>query len=152
TQTAITGVNVTGTALTSATNTTAGTFSFIHSAGILDIGDNAALGTGGLDVSAAATIWANGAARTLNNGVYLAAIATTLGGRRDYGGNFGLTLAGPVTLVGAAAGSTFQTDDPLTPATVSGTISQSVANNFFLKTGIGTLTVTGNNTFSGSPV
>src|SRR5262249_18443564 len=112
------------------------------------IGINAALGNAPLAISGG-TIWADGGARTVATPLLLAGNTITLGGRRDFGGTFGLefTNARPLTL---QANTTLNLDDPLTPVRISGNLSENLPGRALSKGGIGTLTLAGSNTYTGA--
>jgi autotransporter-associated beta strand protein len=126
----------TGVLVLSNSNTYSGT-TFL-TAGTLALGNNSALGTGPLVVSAG-TLEANGAAVTLANPV-------TLFGNETIGGSLNLTFTGAVTLTGTPTltvsntGTTFFT----------GAIGQSSSGLGFTKAGTGVLVLSHNNTYSGA--
>src|SRR6266496_1197471 len=76
----------------SVATTTTGVFATTLNAGVLAVGDNAALGTGGLALNGGA-VWAAGGNRNLANAVSLGGIVI-LGGRRDYGDTNTVTFTG----------------------------------------------------------
>ncbi|HTN75251.1 MAG TPA: autotransporter-associated beta strand repeat-containing protein, partial [Pirellulaceae bacterium] len=80
----------------------------------------------------------------------------TLGGRRDFGGTWGIELSG-VQLQRTASALNGQTQsiavvDPLVNALISGEIAGGNANLQFRKEGFGTLAFSGNNSYQGATI
>ncbi|MDX1948077.1 MAG: autotransporter-associated beta strand repeat-containing protein, partial [Pirellulaceae bacterium] len=110
-------------------------------------GTDTTLGAGNLLLQAG-TIVADGAARSIARPIQLTG-NTTLGGRRDYGGNLGLTFTATVaaTLTGDR---TLTVEDPSTPVSITGNIGQDATNRQLTKAGIGMLSLGGNNSYAGT--
>ena len=142
-------VVVAGGASYSPSTVTTGVAGINHTAGILGIGNNAALGTARIQVGNAQVI-AVGGDRTVANSFALSNNITTVwGGRRDFGGTNDLTITGGITLhssVNTAQVVNLDVLDPLTLVTWSGVISG--GGNFIVPTkrGVGTMVWSGNNT------
>lgn len=132
------------------------------SAGTIVVGNNAAFGTGTVNL-AAATLQGDGTPRTLANNVSLTGNGT-VAGASDLGFTGTLTLTGNRTLTNNSTGAvTFgnvnlannTTNRTLTLAgtgdtTISGVVSNNTSSASRLtKTGTGTLTLTGVNTYTG---
>jgi fibronectin-binding autotransporter adhesin len=108
------------------------------SAGVLRLGDNSALGTGTLAVTASSTLTSDGAtARTIANAITLGSgtgnVALASG---DATGAGALTLSGPVTLGGTTGQRIFTVNNE---TTVSGLISSGTSTGAVVKNGSGTL-------------
>ncbi|MBI5689228.1 MAG: autotransporter-associated beta strand repeat-containing protein [Verrucomicrobia bacterium] len=130
--------------------------------GTIVVGHNAALGTGTLSLNGG-TLAGDGTSRSLSNPVALVD-HSTIGGSSpltftgtltNYGGSHTLTIANAVTFanlaLGSLGGNRTVTLDTLGSATVTGVISNGGAGSIgaLAKTGVGTLTLSGNNTFTG---
>jgi autotransporter-associated beta strand protein len=119
------------------------------SAGVLRLGDNSALGTGTLAVTASSTLASDGAtARSIGNAVTLgsgtANVALVLG---DATGTGDLTLSGPMTL-GGTTGSRILTVNNA-HMNVSGLITSGTSSGAVVKNGTGTLVLANTaNTFT----
>ena len=121
-----------------------------HTAGILSVGSDTALGSARVQLGNARLIAAGGDRTLTNNLVLNNNVTTVFGGQRDFGGTFDLTLTGGVTLHSSVnTGQVVNLDvlDTDTVVTMSGVISG--GGNFIVPTkrGIGTLIWSGNNTF-----
>ncbi|QDU29791.1 Hemolysin, chromosomal [Anatilimnocola aggregata] len=144
-----------GLLLTNGGNTFAG--GVILQGGILALGHEDALGTGSLTVNTASSrLLADGlnltGANAINNTVLFnlpSDSGLTLGGRRDFGGTNGIEFSGTVTMPAPGAGTRnfINVEDPQIDAEVSGIIDGGNNNFVFGKGGIGTLVLSGNNTF-----
>jgi fibronectin-binding autotransporter adhesin len=144
----------TGTLLLSASNSATYSGQTTLSAGTIALGNNNALGTGGVTVSAAALIRADGGPITLPNAITMSSTLTlsgnqnlSLGGAITVTGNsFSLTVANSATTtIGsvsiATSGNTwFVNTDLASTVTLAGSVTS--AGNFE-KSGVGRLTVTG---------
>src|SRR5262249_33309536 len=118
------------------------------SGGALSVGSNTTLGTGGLLFNAASTaLWADGGSRTLANSVTYTTNTAVLGGRRGYGGTNRLPLTRPAPNTRPPAH--IEVAPPLPAVTISGTIGENGLGRNVTKTGFGTLTLSGNNYYSG---
>ena len=117
-----------------------------HTAGFLSLGANNALGTLPVSVSGG-VIWADGGDRVISTPLVMAGNFTA-GGRRDFGGtnDLNFTTMGARTLL---ANSQITVDDPLSLITIGGNISENAFNRVLTKAGVGTLVLSGNNTYSG---
>jgi len=119
------------------------------SAGVLRLGNDSALGTGTLAVTASSTLTSDGAtARSIGNAVTLgsgtANVALISG---DATGTGALTLSGPVTLGGTTGSRIFTVNNALT--TVSGLITSGTSSGAVVKNGTGTLVLANTaNTFT----
>jgi fibronectin-binding autotransporter adhesin len=107
-------------------------------AGVLRLGDNSALGTGTLALTASATLTSDGAtARTIANAVTLgsgaANVALVLG---DPTGTGDLSLSGPMTLGGTTGQRIFTVNNT---TTISGLIASGTSTGAMVKNGAGTL-------------
>lgn len=124
-----------GTLTLAAANTYSG--GTILAAGTLAAGDDAALGTGTLQL-AGGTLTASGGARTLANAVTLTA-DTTLGGAQalTFAGNWTLAKNRDLTVANSA------------PTTISGSIGEAGGSRGLAKYGAGMLVLTGANTYTG---
>lgn len=117
-----------------------------------EVGNNNAFGTGTIivqnflsttsNVPAPGTLVAGGGPRTISNPV------ETISGYLRTAGSNPLTLSGNVMLNGSAQGTTSIDVGANAPLTISGVIS----NGGIAKSGAGTLTLTGTNTYSGRTV
>ena len=110
------------------------------SAGLLSLGDNAAAGTGTIVLNGGA-LTSYLAPRTLANAVTLAASS----GFEGYTAAANLTLTGAVTVTGT--NPTIDVAGQLLTTTFSGAIADAGAG--FTKDGLGTLVLSGTNTFTG---
>ncbi|MCB1086036.1 MAG: autotransporter-associated beta strand repeat-containing protein, partial [Verrucomicrobiae bacterium] len=152
---AITKSNIVGTLVLAGDNTFSGGVTL--QGGTLALGHKNALGTGTFTVNtASSTLRADGTDLTgadaiANTWVHNNAANNilTFGGRRDVSGTYGIELSGPGTLKAPTAAENyfFGVDDPMVTARLSGSIGGGNNNFIFGKTGIGTLTLAGNNTF-----
>lgn len=128
----------------------AGVAGFRLNGGTLALGHDNALGNARLHIDNNTALVAVDGARTITNNVTINPnITVTLGGRRDYEGNSALTLAGNVTLIGSQSAQVVNLDvnDNNTVVTISGVISGGGDLLVPTKRGIGTLVLSGNNTF-----
>lgn len=103
----------------------------------LVLGNNNALGTGPLILLPGSQVQADGAARTIANPVHL-------DGDAVFAGTLDMTFTGPVTL---SASRVVAVSNGLTA--FEGSVGQSLSGSTLIKTGGGTLVLSGNNTFSG---
>jgi len=143
-------VNAGGATAITGARVTAGLAGVRLNAGTLALGSDSALGSARLHIDATTQLLASGGNRTLANNITINPnITATFGGRRDFGGTNDLTLSGGVTLVGSTAAQTVTLDvpDPQTLVTISGVISGGGDLLVPTKQGIGTLVLSGNNTF-----
>jgi fibronectin-binding autotransporter adhesin len=119
------------------------------SAGVLRLGNDSALGTGTLALTASSTLTSDGAtARTIANAVTLgsgsANVTSTFG---DATGTGALTLSGPVTLGGTTGQRIFTVNNATT--TISGLIDGGTSSGAVVKNGTGTLVLANTaNTFT----
>ena len=146
----ITTTVVTGPGTFTPSTVTAGVAGINHTAGILSVGSDTALGSARVQLGNARLIAAGGDRTLANNLVLNNNVTTVFGGQRDFGGTFDLTLTGGVTLHSRYnTGQVVNLDvlDTDTVVTMSGVISG--GGNFIVPTkrGIGTLIWSGNNTF-----
>jgi autotransporter-associated beta strand protein len=126
-----------GTLVLSASNSYSGGTTL--TAGTLRVGDNSALGTGTLAVTASSTLTSDGAtARTIANAITLGSgtgnVALASGDATATGA---LTLSGPVTLGGTTGSRIFTVNNA--PMTVSGLITSGTSTGAVVKNGTGTL-------------
>jgi fibronectin-binding autotransporter adhesin len=136
-----------GTLRLNADNTASSAGTTTLSAGILALGHNNALGSGTLNVTGATTLWAAGGPRTIANAITLSN-NLTLGGRDEFGGTNSLTLSGATTITGADR--TLTVEDLRTPVFITGVIGQDIPGRSLNKAGLGRLTLSGANTYTGS--
>jgi fibronectin-binding autotransporter adhesin len=130
------------------------------SGGTLALGHQNAMGTGTLNVTGNATLRPEGVslsgAQAVPNAVTLNLPNTqtlVLGGRRDFGGTAAIELAGAVTLRSPGAAETLflAVLDPQVDARINGNVGGGNNNLVLGKSGIGTLTLAGDNTFTVRP-
>ncbi len=124
-----------GTLVLKGTNAFSG--GFTQTAGILGIGGNAVLGSGVFTFSGG-SMQASGGPQTVGNSVVLAANLAVSGGQI-------LTFGGPLTLTSSQNIS----DDVTTSVVVTGAIGQDASVRTLTKSGLGSLTLAGGNTFTG---
>ncbi len=119
-----------------AANTYAG--GTVLNAGMLEVANNSALGTGALTLNGG-TISASGGPITLAN-------ALTFGGNFTVGGSQALTFTGAATLTGTRTITVTNTGS----TTLAGNIGQSASGLGLIKAGTGTLTLSGTNSYTGT--
>ncbi len=112
----------------------------VLTSGTLSVGNNSALGTGTLTLNGG-TFTAAGGAVSLTN-------AVTLAGNVTIGGSNSLTLTGAVTLTGNRSLTITSTGG----VTVSAVIGQSGGTWALTKAGIGSLSLSGKNTYGGGTI
>jgi autotransporter-associated beta strand protein len=103
-------------AFTSATPT-GGVWGNVISAGVLALGNDNALGYGGLNMTGTATLWAAGGDREVNRFVSLPNTTIGLGARREWGGTDDISLPNAL-ITGTAGGITVAVDDPAVDAKI----------------------------------
>ncbi|HEX3658961.1 MAG TPA: autotransporter-associated beta strand repeat-containing protein [Pirellulales bacterium] len=143
----------TGTGTISLAAATSGTSGgTIVNGGILDVGNNTALGTSVLTLTSG-SLWADSTGSssiTLANPFVINGASLTFGGRRDFGGTNDLTLTTAASDTLQVATTTITVDDPETVVTLAGNISESTLNRGITKASNGTLILSGNNSYTGS--
>jgi fibronectin-binding autotransporter adhesin len=89
---------------------TAGVWATNISAGVIALGNDNALGYGGLNMTATSTLWAAGGDRAVNRFVSLPNVTIGLGARREWGGSYDIALSNAL-ITGTAGGITIAVDD-----------------------------------------
>ena len=137
-----------------------GASGFDLNGGTLALGSTAVLGGGTLNIRATNSTVRPiaGAPLTLSSRIVVSPNITTIwGGRRDFGGTDAITLSGTEIVVTPSItgqNTTWQFDDPLLNAEISGVITGGARNTVnagipFVKTGFAKLILSGANTFLG---
>lgn len=129
---------------------TAGVAGINHTAGILSIGNDTALGTARVQLGNAQLLPFGGDRTIANSLSLLNNVTIAFGGRRDFSGTDDLNVTGGVTLNSSTTTAqvvNLDVIEPLALVTFSGVISG--GGNFIVPTkrGIGTMVWSGNNTF-----
>ncbi len=121
-----------------------------HTAGILSIGHDTALGTARIQLGNSQLLPFGGDRTIANSLALLNNVTTTFGGRRDFGGSFDLTVNGGVTLhssVNTGQVVNLDVNDNLVNIAFNGVMSGGGDFIFPTKRGLGTMIWAGNNTF-----
>lgn len=135
------GITKQGTGTLTLSNANAYTGVTLIGAGTLAIGNNAALGTGGLRLDGGTLASTDGTARTIANTVDFASSSTV-----GSAGTGNLTFTGATALGNAAGGNKMLTVNNAVTE-FSGVLSSTDTTGFLTKAGTGTLVLTGTNTY-----